>query len=56
MFLAIAKEMWDTLKVMYGNEKNYSRVLEIYERLFELNQGDKSNTSFMANSRALSMS
>jgi len=22
MFLTIAKEMWDTIKVMYGNEKN----------------------------------
>jgi len=36
MFLATAKEMWDTLKVMYDNEKNPSRVFEIYERLFEL--------------------
>ena len=25
---------------MYGNEKNPSRVFEIYERLFELKQGD----------------
>ena len=40
IFLTIAKEMWDTLKVMYGNEKNSSRVFEIYERLFEL-KGDK---------------
>jgi len=36
MFLTTAKEMWDILKVMYGNEKNPSRVFEIYERLFEL--------------------
>ena len=41
MFLTTAKEMWDTLKVMHGNEKNLSRVFEIYERLFELKQGDK---------------
>ena len=33
--------MWDTLKVMYDNKKNLSRVFEIYERLFELKQGDK---------------
>ena len=26
---------------MYENEKNPSRVFEIYERLFELKQGDK---------------
>ena len=38
MFLPAAKEMWDTLKVMYGNE-NPSRVFEIYEHLFELKQG-----------------
>jgi len=36
MFLTIAKEMWDTLKVMYGNEKNPSRMFEIYEKLFDL--------------------
>jgi len=26
---------------MYGNKKNLSRVFEIYERLFELKQGDR---------------
>jgi len=31
MFLLTAKDMWDTLKVMYGNENNSSRVFEIYE-------------------------
>lgn len=36
MFLTIAKEMWDTLKLIYGNEKEASRVFEIYERLFTL--------------------
>ena len=41
MFLTTVKEMWDTLKVMYGNEKNPLRVFELYERLFELKQGDK---------------
>jgi len=42
MFFTTAKEMWDTLKVMYGNEKNSSKVFEIYECLFELKQGDRS--------------
>jgi len=46
MFLTTVKEMWDTLKVMYGNEKNPSRVFEIYERLFELKQGDRSVPEF----------
>jgi len=36
MFLPTAKDMWDTLKIMYENEKNPSRVFEIYERIFEL--------------------
>ena len=36
MFLNTAKDVWDTLKVMYGNEKNPSRIFETYERLFEL--------------------
>jgi len=39
MFLATA--IWDTLKVMYGNEKNSSRVFEIYKRLFDLKQRDR---------------
>jgi len=46
MFLTTAKEVWDTLKVMYGNEKNPSRVFEIYKRLFELKQGDISVPKF----------
>ena len=29
MFLPTAKDMRDTLEVMYGNEKNFSRVFEI---------------------------
>jgi len=36
MFLTTIKKMWDILRVMYENEKNPSRVFEIYERLFEL--------------------
>jgi len=37
-FLSIAKEMWDILKMMYENARNYSRVFKIYECLFELKQ------------------
>ena len=36
MFLTTGKEMWDTLKVMYGNDKNPSRVLR------SMKQGEKS--------------
>jgi len=39
IFLTTIKKMWDTLKAMYGSEKNLSRVFEIYERMFELKQG-----------------
>jgi len=45
MFLTTAKEKWNTLKVMYGNE-NPSKVFEIYERMFELKQRDKSVAEF----------
>ena len=41
MFLTTAKEIWDTLNVMYDNEKNPSRVFEIYECLFELKHENK---------------
>ena len=41
MFLNTAKDMWDTLKVVYENEKNPSRVFEIYECLFEVKHGDR---------------
>jgi len=46
MFLTTAQKMWETLKVIYGNKKNPSMVFEIYERLFELKQGDKSVPEF----------
>jgi len=41
MLLTTANNMWDTLKVMHGNEKNSSRLFDIYEHLFELKQGDR---------------
>jgi len=31
MFLRTVKEKWDTLKEMYINEKNVTRVFELYE-------------------------
>ena len=53
MILSTAKEMWDTLKVMYGNEKNPSRVFEIYECLFELKHGDRSVPEFYGELKSL---
>jgi len=40
-----AKDKWDTLKMMYDNEKNPSRVFEVYECLFELKQGEQGDKS-----------
>jgi len=53
IFLTIAKELWDILKVIYGNEKNSSRVFEIYKRLFELKQGDKYVVDFYGELKGL---
>jgi len=53
MFLTTAKEMWDTLKMMYENEKNPWRVLEIYERMFELKRGDKFVLEFYGELKSL---
>ncbi|KAG6510192.1 hypothetical protein ZIOFF_028201 [Zingiber officinale] len=36
MFVETAKEMWDALRGMYSNDKNISRVFELYEKLFSL--------------------
>jgi len=38
---------------MYGNEKNPSRVFEIYELLFELKQGDKFVVEFYGELKSL---
>jgi len=45
--------VWDTLKVMYGNEKKSSRIFEIYECLFELKQGDRSVSEFYEELKSL---
>lgn len=34
MFLKIAKKIFNTLKEVYENEKNISRVFELHEREF----------------------
>ena len=53
MFLTSVKEMWDTLKVLYDNEKNPSIVFEIYEPLFDLKQGDGSVPEFYGKLKSL---
>jgi len=53
MFLTTAKEMWDILKVMYGNEKNLLSAFEIYKRLFELKHGDRYVPEFYGELKSL---
>ena len=38
---------------MYGNEKNLLYVFEIYERIFELKQGDRSVHEFYGEVKSL---
>jgi len=38
---------------MYGNEKNLSRVFEIYEHMFKLKQGDRSVLEFYGKLKGL---
>jgi len=52
MFLPTDKDR-DTLKVMYGNEKNTSRVFEIFECLFELKQENRSVSEFYSEVKGL---
>lgn len=37
-FLKTRKEIWKTLKKVYINEKNISRVFKLYEHMFTLKQ------------------
>jgi len=53
IFLTTAKETLDTLEVMYENEKNSVRVFEIYERLFNLKQGEKYVPEFYGELKSL---
>lgn len=54
MFLRTAKEIWDTLREIYANEKNISRVFELYEQLFILRMGDMSVPEYCSTLRGIS--
>ena len=51
MFLSTVKDIWDTLKVMYGNEKNLLYVFEIYERGLSSNRETDLYMSSMVKSK-----
>ena len=38
MFLKTSKKIWDTLKKIYSNKQNISRVADLYKRLLSLRQ------------------
>ncbi|KAK3420744.1 hypothetical protein EUGRSUZ_G01582 [Eucalyptus grandis] len=42
MFHTTAKGVWDDLMESYSQHKNMSRVYELYEKIFNFKQGDKS--------------
>lgn len=46
IFLKTANKIWNTLKEVYGNEKNIFRVFELYEHLFTPKQGDISVSKY----------
>ena len=52
MILRPVKKIWDTLKQMYGYEKNISRVFEVYEQIFTLKMGDSSVQNHFGSLRA----
>ncbi|KAH6798462.1 hypothetical protein C2S51_034946 [Perilla frutescens var. frutescens] len=53
MFLDIAKAMWDALREMYSNDKNVSRVFELYEKLFSHCQDGQSVNDYFSTLKGL---
>ena len=51
MFMPTAKDMWDTLKVMYDNEKNPSRCLRSMSACLSSNRKTDLCLSSMENSK-----
>lgn len=46
IFLKTTKEIWNTFKKIYDNEKNIFRVFELFELLFTLQQGEISTPTY----------
>ncbi|XP_057799090.1 uncharacterized protein LOC131014928 isoform X1 [Salvia miltiorrhiza] len=53
MFLETAKAMWDTLRQMYSNDKNVSRVFELYEKLFSHTQSGQTVNDYFSTLKGL---
>jgi hypothetical protein len=41
-YLESSKDIWDTLRLMYSSEENITRIHELYQDMFSLQQGDRS--------------
>jgi hypothetical protein len=41
-YLESSKDIWDTLHLMYSSEVNITRIHELYQDMFSLQQGDRS--------------
>uniref|UniRef100_A0A2N9H562 Uncharacterized protein n=1 Tax=Fagus sylvatica TaxID=28930 RepID=A0A2N9H562_FAGSY len=41
-YLESSKDIWDTLHLMYSSEENITRIHELYQDMFSLQQGDRS--------------
>jgi len=46
MFLKTVEKIWDTLKEIYSNKHNISRVVDLYEKLFSLQQDGHSLSDY----------
>ncbi|KAF3781014.1 hypothetical protein EJ110_NYTH37632 [Nymphaea thermarum] len=48
-----AKQMWDFLKQTYSNDKNVSKILQVEEKLLNLQQGDQSLAQYFASLKSI---
>ena len=53
MFHDTAKAIWVDLKETYGQDKNISRIYDLYERMFTYSIGDKSLTDYYGGFKGL---
>ncbi|XP_042056533.1 uncharacterized protein LOC121801150 [Salvia splendens] len=53
MYLDSAKAMWDALREMFFNDKNVSRVFELYEKLFSHTQDTQSVNDYFSTLKGL---
>ena len=50
-----SKAVWDTLRELYSSDQNISRVFQIYQNIFSLQQGDRSVDEYFSILKAASL-